>query len=81
MSVSHVQQVVVTSSPVSETLGSAQGGQPWPGTDAPSPEEARQEWERRVAASPTVPQDTPPAVSPHIRVLMLADDRPPAVVL
>ena len=65
---------------MSETLGSAQGGQPWPGTDAPSPEEARHEWERRVAASPTVPQDTPPAVSAR-RILMVYVDTPYAVML
>ena len=76
-----VQQDMVTSLDVPETLGFAQGGQPWPGTDAPSPEEARHKWERRVAASPTVPQDAPAAVNAYICVLILADNRTSAVVI
>ena len=61
--------------------GSAQGRQPWPGIDEPSPEEARHEWERRVVASPTVPQDTPPAVSAHSCILIVHEVTTPAVMI
>ena len=38
----------------------------WPGTDLPTAEEARQEWERRIAQSPTIPTGTAPTVSPGL---------------
>lgn len=43
--------------------GTAQGERLWPGTDLPTAEEARQQWEARIAHSPTIPQESPPAVS------------------
>ena len=40
-----------------------QATRPWPGTDLPTAEEARAEWERRIAQSPTIPTGTSPTVS------------------
>ena len=41
----------------------------WPGMGLPSAEEARQEWERRIAVSPTVPTGASPTVSPCLPIL------------